>query len=110
MTHSKSSTELFGTSGPSNPRLENYGRQLIGPFGTEVVIGVSRCIQNLTVRTKSVITACHDPRAASFRNNNGWSDLPFLVEQDSILIVVFSIVLIPHVLNRTIPIFVDMRE
>ncbi len=36
--HPKSGTKLFGTSSPGNPRLDDYGRQLIGVSGTEVMI------------------------------------------------------------------------
>ncbi len=109
-THSKGSTELFHTCGPSDPRLNNYRTQLVGAFGTEVVFWLARWVQDFKFRTTSVIAACNNPRTTWLRYNNGWSDFPSALKQDGIEVIIFSIVLIPHMLDMKITGYINMWQ
>jgi hypothetical protein len=109
-THFKSGTKLVGTSGPNNPRLNNYGRQLIGIFCPMVMIWVTMWIQDLLFRTTTMKTTCNNLKTTSIRNNNGWSNLPFLFEQNGIVMIIFSVIQIPHVLDESIPVFINMWQ
>jgi hypothetical protein len=72
-----------------------------------VVDWVARWVQDLEFRTTSMIAACNNPWTTTLRYNNGCSDLPFRVEQDGIKVMIFSIVLIPHMLDMKITGFLD---